>query len=107
MNPYYNPEEMGLEKIVEIDYSSGSYEFDIRIVWKHTKSKKYYTARDSGCSCPVPFETYSSIESLEEYSFNTIRQEALDQAKDHNYRGSDIHEFIKKLPKTRIKERNT
>lgn len=71
MDVYYSPEKFGLTPIAEIDYSSGHYEFDIRCVWKH-ENGKLLTARDSGCSCPSPFEDYSDIESLEEVNIDSL-----------------------------------
>lgn len=61
-NVYYSPEDFDLEPVGDIEYSSGHYEFDTRVVWH--KGGQLYTARDSGCSCPVPFEDYTSIASL-------------------------------------------
>ena len=48
-NIYYSPEKFGLTQIASIDYSTGSYEFDDRIVWQDA-SGKLWTDRDSGCS---------------------------------------------------------
>ena len=78
-NPYYSPEKMGLVKIAEIDYSDGSYQFDTRVVWYHTESGVMYTARDSGCSCPTPFEDYTTLAKLETFNFNIIRAEVLEE----------------------------
>jgi hypothetical protein len=64
-NIYYSPEKLGLSTVAEIDWSDGCYQFDLRVVWKHDASGVLYTARDSGCSCPSPFEDYNGIESLE------------------------------------------
>ena len=33
-----------------------SWEFDEAAVWQHEVSKDIIVARDSGCSCPIPFE---------------------------------------------------
>lgn len=74
-NAYYRPEELGLEIVAEIDYSSQSYEYDTRVVWRHVETGKLYTARDSGCSCPTPFESYQSIEDLEPVSLIALDQE--------------------------------
>jgi len=63
-NVYYAPESWGLELVGEIEYSSGSYEFDTRVIWKD-KNNQFFTARDSGCSCPTPFEDYNSFDDLE------------------------------------------
>jgi hypothetical protein len=65
-NPYYNPESLGLITIAELEFSDRSYQFDTLVVWKHKDSGKFYTARDAGCSCPVPFEDYCGIDKLEE-----------------------------------------
>lgn len=64
-NVYYSPEEFGLEVVGEIEFSDGDYQFDTRVIWKHS-SGKLYTARDSGCSCPSPFEEYNKLEDLDE-----------------------------------------
>lgn len=65
-NPYYNPEQCGLKKIAEVDYTDGCYQFDLRVVWRELATGKLYTARDSGCSCPCPFEDYRKLEDLDE-----------------------------------------
>lgn len=55
-NIYSSPEKFGLTTIGEIDFSSGSYEFDITVVWRKQDGTVAY-ADDSGCSCPCPFES--------------------------------------------------
>lgn len=56
-NPYYNPEKLDLELISF--YEDGlSYEYNTLCFWA-TKDGHVYTASDSGCSCPTPFENYS------------------------------------------------
>ena len=66
MNPYYDCEKCGLDLVGEIDYSSGSYEFDTRVVWKRKKDGRLLTARDAGCSCPTPFESHDPKKDLED-----------------------------------------
>jgi hypothetical protein len=73
-NVYYNPEAFGLSVVAEIDYSSQSYEFDTRVVWKGNDGK-FYTARDSGCSCPTPFEDYLGLEDLDRADLDALRAE--------------------------------
>jgi hypothetical protein len=63
-NLYYAPQTWGLELVGEIEYSSGSYEFDTRIILKDADGK-FFMARDSGCSCPTPFEDFESLSDLE------------------------------------------
>lgn len=60
---YYSPEKFDLEVVGEIDFSSGSYEFDLTVVWRDTETGALYYADDSGCSCPSPFE-YQGRDSL-------------------------------------------
>ncbi len=64
-NPYYNPKECGLELVAQIDMQEPDYSFDIRAVWRDEATGKLYTGRDSGCSCPAPFEDVKSLAGLE------------------------------------------
>ena len=89
---------MGLEIINSIEYSSGHYEFNTRVIWKHKETGKLYTARDSGCSCPVPFDGYNTIEKLEEYSRDYIRKEAIEMSGNGYYGGDPITDFIETIP---------
>lgn len=57
-NPYYNPENDGLEIIGEIDSDDG-YGFNKVVAWKHKQTGRIYYQTDSGCSCPSPFEDHS------------------------------------------------
>ena len=56
-NIWYAPEKFGLVQFAEFEYSDGCYQFDTRVVWKDEQGQ-LWTARDSGCSCPTPFEDY-------------------------------------------------
>lgn len=60
---YYQPEEFGLKPVGEIEPAGLSYEFDIFAVWKDEEGN-YYWGTDSGCSCPSPFESFTSVEEL-------------------------------------------
>jgi len=72
-NPYYGPEKMGLEIVAELNPAM-SYEFDMVLVWKETKSGNLYWAADAGCSCPTPFEDYTSVELLNKFNYEDIKQ---------------------------------
>lgn len=61
---YYQPEAFGLELVGEISWHEPCYDFDLTAVWKKSRGE-YYLASDSGCSCPSPFEDFTSVESLE------------------------------------------
>ena len=80
-NPYYQPEEFGLTILAEIEYSDHDSCFDTRIVWKDA-SGKLFTACDSGCSCPEPFEDYRILESLDTFDFNSLQSEVDDELKN-------------------------
>lgn len=77
-NAYYEPEKIGLAIVAEIEYTDGCYQFDTRVIWRHVETGKLYTARDSGCSCPTPFENYDCVESLEPFDYETIHREVIE-----------------------------
>ncbi len=54
-NPYYSPEQFGLEILFDID-TAGSYEFDMFVIWERKSDRTIWWATDSGCSCPTPFD---------------------------------------------------
>jgi hypothetical protein len=76
VDPYYNPGRCWLEKVAEIEYSGGCYEFDTRMVWRDIATGTLWTARDSGCSCPSPFENVHKLSDLERLTTaETLRDE--------------------------------
>ena len=67
MSIYGNPENWGLKQLGMIEDDTLSYEFDMLVVWVEatpTGTPKLYWARDSGCSCPSPFEDYRNVSDL-------------------------------------------
>jgi len=56
-NPYYNPKACNLVLVDELNEPL-DYAFNILAVWQHPESKRVFYAKDSGCSCPIPFEMY-------------------------------------------------
>lgn len=60
---YTNPEDFGLTIVTSVDWDDEPYHFDMTVVWKDSEGY-YYAASDSGCSCPSPFETYTTLASL-------------------------------------------
>lgn len=98
---YHQPEKFGLEQVTEIDYSDGSYCFDTRVVWRHKETGKLYTARDSGCSCPSPFESYNSIESLSPFNLeeleNEVKKQRSEESEWSHYEGDDPEPFLRKI----------
>lgn len=56
INPYYNPEKLGLE-MLSYDDPGSCYDFNTLCFWS-TGDGRVYSATDSGCPCPIPFEDY-------------------------------------------------
>ena len=56
INPHYDPEKAGFVRQVSIDPEE-AYEFDTLAFWQ-SPTGAVYTASDSGCSCPTPFEAF-------------------------------------------------
>lgn len=92
-NPYYNPEKFGLEIVAELNPFL-SYEFDMVIVWKDKEGNLYWAA-DAGCSCPTPFEEYTSIELLNKFNYDDIEAEV----KSRTYGSTDAEkrDFLNKV----------
>jgi hypothetical protein len=99
---YYQPEKFDLVPVCEIDYSTGSYEFDLRVVWKHTPTGRLLTARDAGCSCPSPFEDYCSLNDLDPVDLAALQVELDQELKrgDSSWGGADpmdVAQFLRAL----------
>lgn len=45
-----------MTRVVELELRRESYEFDLFGVFFDPETKEYWTGRDSGCSCPSPWE---------------------------------------------------
>lgn len=58
---YSQPEKFGLTPVGELNDPEANWSFDTFVVWKHEDGKIYW-ANDSGCSCPSPFEDYTSLD---------------------------------------------
>ena len=95
-NVYYNPKRFGLEPVAEIDYR-GNYDFDKRVIWRHAETGLLYTGRDSGCSCPPPFEDYGSLESLDRFVLSEVEDEVRTELKRKHYEWDDPTGFLEKV----------
>jgi hypothetical protein len=60
INPYYNPDKLGLT-LLSFDEPGMSYEYNTLCFWS-TGDGRVYSASDSGCSCPTPFEGYEGAD---------------------------------------------
>lgn len=65
-NPFYNPESFtpSLELVASLSLNDDDYQFDYVALWRVKGTRRYYTATDSGCSCPTPFEDYTKLDDL-------------------------------------------
>jgi hypothetical protein len=70
---YNQPEQFGLTIIGELSDPDASYSFDELVVWQHKDERLFY-AQDSGCSCPSPFEDFTSLDSLSEITDQTYEK---------------------------------
>lgn len=61
---YHSPEKFGLTIVGEVEEDGLSYEFNTFVVWRNGDNV-LFMANDSGCSCPSPFEAYTSVDKLE------------------------------------------
>lgn len=64
-NLYSSPEKWDLRIVGSIDHPDACYSFDYLVVWQHEDGRLFY-GRDSGCSCPAPFEYVKSLDQVTE-----------------------------------------
>lgn len=96
MTIYNTPEEFGLEIVDSIDYSDGNYCFDYRVVWRRIEDGKLLSGRDSGCSCPSPFEDVSLKDLQEVESIGWLKEEIAKDGQNH-LSAQDAAKFIEKI----------
>lgn len=68
---YNQPEAFGLIIVGELNDPDACYSFDDLVVWQHVESGVVYYAVDSGCSCPSPFEDFTSLDTLTQVTAET------------------------------------
>jgi hypothetical protein len=56
-NPHYHPEKLGIKEVLTIDENDQGYDFNTLCFFAH-KDGRIFSAQDSGCSCPTPFEDF-------------------------------------------------
>jgi hypothetical protein len=96
---YYDPEKFGLTTIGEIDWSSGSYEFNLTVVWKRNADGTFVYCEDSGCSCPSPFED-EGVDDLREIGSLSEFQEHCATRQEENHDGPrevEIAELVQRM----------
>ena len=106
-------EDVKLEQLGQIDWSSGSYEFDYTTVWRYEVEGdqsdpdrdvkwKYVWAEDAGCSCPEPYESIGELSQLTDLTnlndFHAHLVERNGRPRGGSYdRSMDIVRLIEKL----------
>lgn len=94
---YGSPEKFGLETVGEIDWSSGSYEFDLTVVWRRKFDGAFVYGEDAGCSCPAPFED-SGVEELTRIkSLEEFKAHLADRQRDTYYGENRSDEVVRLL----------
>lgn len=97
MDPYYSPDEFGLEIVGEIEWMDEPFEFDMTVVWRDPSTGQFYAADDSGCSCPSPFEGFHARADLVgPMSKGAVL--AYLRAKGEPAKSVDLAERIRRLP---------
>jgi hypothetical protein len=56
-NPHYHPEKLGIKEVLTIDENDQGYDFNTLCFFAH-EDGRIFSAQDSGCSCPTPFEDF-------------------------------------------------
>lgn len=92
-NPYYNPQNLGLEIVAEVDLAK-PYEFNKIVVWKN-KNGNLFWANDSGCSCPTPFDKHTALESLEQLINWNFFEDTVINLWKYNQSGADVMKFLR------------
>lgn len=96
-NIYYNPEAYGLETVGEVEWGDGCYSFDLTVIWKDAEGV-YYWESDSGCSCPTPFESFSSAQELESGTAHDAVAELQARQADNQYdRSADVATLVERI----------
>ena len=62
-NPYYDPAHYKCRKVGTAELTGEEWSFDLVAVLQH-EDGGYYIGTDSGCSCPMPFEYYDSLDDF-------------------------------------------
>lgn len=98
INPHYYPEKLDL---VMLDFADEevNYAFDYLAFWKD-KQGNVYSASDSGCSCPSPFEDYEGRTTEE-----VIQK--LERVKDFDHAVTLFNEWNKGYERQKTKARLT
>ena len=94
---YNNPKMHNLTQIDGLDEPDMSYSFTMLYAWLHEDGTVYY-AEDSGCSCPSPFEDYTSLDYYNLYNSKHQDMGHLESmVKDFNSSNEEKRQFLNKV----------
>lgn len=96
---YSNPEKFGLTVLIEKEDPGACYSFDTVIVWEDANGRLYWAA-DAGCSCPSPFEDFTSLENLgtgDVFDLFRFLSEWIDESYSPSHRLDSAHEVLRKV----------
>ena len=91
---YYDPEKFGLTTLGEVEWYEPCYDFDTTAVWI-SADKTLYWASDSGCSCPSPFESFTSLSDATTGTFHDLAAEL--QKKSNDYAAPQIVDLLARV----------
>ena len=99
-NVYSNPDSCGL-KIVATVEKEPDWDFDIVVLFMDKKTGSLWIRRDSGCSCPTPFEDVRSFADMtpvrsERGIDRFLKDEQLIGENYYSYRLEDVNDFRRK-----------
>lgn len=99
---YHQPEKFGLEILGVLSDPAEYYDFDWFVVWKHEDGRIFY-GEDQGCSCPSPFETFTSLERANEVtSVEEFEGSVIEYYNSLDYLGTDLWNSDNLSPKFQI-----
>lgn len=95
---WHNPEKFGLTIVGDIEWSEPCYSFNTTVVSVDDKGT-YYVYSDSGCSCPSPFESFTTLESADLITTNV--REVIAKLEEYlgtnDYAAGQVVDLIAKL----------
>lgn len=93
-NVQWSPDKCGLELLDEIE-TGGSYEFCTTLLFRDTATDQLYVAQDSGCSCPTPFEDFTSLSDFVQPQSEEELVRLIDSHHRSNPSPSDVMKFVR------------
>lgn len=100
-NPSYDPAKCGLEQVGYLSAHDQCYSFDEVYLWRDLATGQFYFAGDSGCSCPIPFESYTSLATLTRIpNREVLRREVVSHFGDYDDapRPDEVDAFVALFP---------